>query len=86
MTWTELLDALDAELSDGGTGGAWHPPAGIGPLPADLEDRARSLVRAQTERAASVRAELDALRRHLDALDRIPPSRPDAAVYLDLDG
>lgn len=86
MTWADLLDGLEAELMGDPAGALpWHPPAGLGPLPAHLEDRARTVVRAQADRSRQLRAELDTVRGHLDALDRIPQRHPDA-VYLDLDG
>ncbi|SDQ50344.1 hypothetical protein [Microbacterium sp. cf332] len=91
--WSALLDGLEADVArdpastdvDAGAG-AWHPPVDLGPLPADLADRARALVGAQAARARRLSAELDAHRAHLAALARIPQTRPDAAVYLDLDG
>ncbi|MFS0713211.1 hypothetical protein ABC195_04960 [Microbacterium sp. 2P01SA-2] len=86
MIWADLLDGLEAELTGDPAGDLpWHPPAGLGPLPEHLEDRARTILRAQTSRARQLRTELDTLRGHLGALDRIPQSLPEA-VYLDIDG
>ncbi|WP_146752007.1 hypothetical protein [Microbacterium sp. SMR1] len=86
MTWSDLLDGLEAELAaDTSPAQPWHAPANLGPIPAHLEDRARAILRAQADRARALHAEQDALRGHLDALDRIPQSQPDA-VYLDVDG
>lgn len=86
VTWADLLDRLEAELIGDPTGALpWNPPAGLGPLPAHLQNRARAVVRAQADRSRQLRTELDTVRGHLDALDRIPQQHPDA-VYLDVDG
>lgn len=65
----------------------WQPPAGIGPIPAHLEERARDLLTCQKKLVR----ELDAARRlagqHLAALRIVPPAREaDRSVYLDVTG
>ncbi|AMM19699.1 hypothetical protein AX769_05490 [Frondihabitans sp. PAMC 28766] len=62
----------------------WSPPAGLGPMPADLEPRALEAQEAQKSALARV---LEARRRvvkHITALKAVPPKRDkDASVYLD---
>ncbi|MBB5640811.1 hypothetical protein [Cryobacterium roopkundense] len=65
----------------------WRPPATIGPIPAQLEGRARDLLVCQQKLVR----ELDAARRtagqHLAALRTVPPVRElDRSVYLDVTG
>lgn len=83
--WTALLDRFEHDL-DGASEilEQWTAPAA--PLPAELADRARRLLRLQQERIARTRAELDDVRGQLDALRRVPAVRPDVPAYLDVDG
>jgi hypothetical protein len=61
-TWNAALDRLEDDVHAGlalglagGAGdalGTWMPPAGLGPLPAELVDRARRIAAAQLEVSA----------------------------------
>lgn len=83
--WTALLDRFERDL-DGASEilEQWTAPAA--PLPAELAERARRLLRLQQERIARTRAELDDVRGQLEALRRVPAARPDVPAYLDVDG
>lgn len=65
---------------------AWHPPAGLGPLPAPLLTRARTLLDRQLEVAVLVAQATVASRRQMVAT-RALRARPAALpVYLDAEG
>ncbi|MBT0993083.1 hypothetical protein KIN34_02090 [Cellulomonas sp. DKR-3] len=65
---------------------AWHPPAGLGPLPAPLLTRARTLLDRQLEVAGLVAHAAVASRRQAVAA-RALRARPAAVpVYLDAEG
>jgi hypothetical protein len=84
--WTALLDGFERDL-DGSSDvlESWVPP--VKPLPAELADRARGVLRRQEERIARTRDELDEVRQQLDALRRVPAARrADAPAYLDVNG
>lgn len=98
--WARALDALEADLAetnqmlDGSPdeigplvlrrATAWRVPHGLGPLPAELADRASGVLAAQRSTAARLARALSATRvraRILDAgADRTAP------VYLDAEG
>jgi hypothetical protein len=92
--WSRTLDELEASLgaeaADHGVSydtGTWTPPGDLGPIPAELEARARQLLSGQRE----LIAELDHTRRataaQLIALRKMPATRPTgASVYLDTNG
>lgn len=93
--WTELLDRLELdadrilastpETADTAVIEPWTPPTT--PLPVHLADRARRVVERQRLAMERTRADLDDLRQHLGAVDRIPGTRrPDAPAFLDVDG
>ena len=83
--WVALLDRLESDLAEPEpVVSPWTKPET--PLPPALADRARRLQQRQQERMRQVRAELDGVRHHLDALRRVPPGRGDAPAYLDIDG
>lgn len=83
--WVALLDRFERDLDDAtDILEQWTAPAA--PLPIELADRARRLLRLQQERIARTRAELDDVRGQLDALRRVPAARPDVPAYLDIDG
>ena len=64
----------------------WQPPAGLGPLPVPLLDRARALHTRQLDVARRLAEQAAVSRRHLAATAALR-ARPDAvAVYVDLEG
>ena len=94
QTWDEALGELEARL--GGLAahsagdsprGVWRAPSVVGPIPADLVDRARALLAAQHGVADDLRAALADTARHLAALKSIPSRVPrGTSVYLDVTG
>jgi hypothetical protein len=93
--WTTVLDRLEDDVHDGlrlglagGVGAPlerWMPPAGLGPLPAELEDRARRIAAAQLEVTALL-AGLQAETAKQRAAARAVPLAHDraAAAYVDV--
>ncbi|WP_136042791.1 MULTISPECIES: hypothetical protein [unclassified Microbacterium] len=93
--WTDLLDRLELDAdriltaapgtADTAVIEPWTPPST--PLPVHLADRARRVIERQRLAMERTRTDLDDLRQHLGAVDRIPGTRrPDAPAYLDVDG
>jgi hypothetical protein len=95
--WVAALDELelavddaeqmlaDAHRTPAGAGG-WCPPAGLGPLPASLETRARAILERQLAVAEALSAAAVRSRRQLRAQQALRPFVPHAPVYVDLDG
>ncbi|MDT0156376.1 hypothetical protein Q9R19_01935 [Microbacterium sp. ARD32] len=83
-TWEELLDRFERDLDSSREPASWHPPAE--PLPAELADRAREVLRRQQEHIAVVRAEQDAIAHQLVALRRVPDTSADVPAFLDVAG
>jgi len=99
--WLAALDELEAvagrdpQLSvDGAGAGAgagasavWTPPAGLGPLPAELADRAAAVAGAQRGALARLDAARKAVLAHLGAVRSVESSHePERPVYLDATG
>jgi hypothetical protein len=87
--WLAVLDELETELAavhDGGrTAAAWTAPKDLGPIPAELVDRAARLAAAQQEAIAALQAAVQANRRQSAFLDAVPKATgPAAAAYLDV--
>lgn len=82
--WDALLDLFERELDGSPDTAAWHPPAD--PLPAELAERAREVLRRQQEHIAAVRAEQDAIAHQLVALRRVPDTSADVPSFLDVAG
>ncbi len=64
----------------------WVAPANLGPLPADLIDRATRLLSAQRERMAALDSSRRSAGRHLAAVRSIATPPTDQSVYLDVTG
>jgi len=94
--WVRVLEELEAELvevlgSTGSTSGGstteWVPPGDIGPIPEDMQPRARELLGGQRELIAELERAKQATAAQLAALRRMPTTRPSgASVYLDTSG
>jgi hypothetical protein len=101
--WTEVLERLEDDLraalaagkasedasaaSPSHRSSRWTPPAGLGPLPAELRDRAERLAEAQRHTAHYLRDQRDTTARHLAAVRSVPPAEADRpSVYFDLLG
>lgn len=82
--WEALLDRFERDLVSSQDPAPWHPPAE--PMPAELADRAREVLRRQQERIGAVRAEQDAIAHQLVALRRVPDSSSDVPAFLDVAG
>jgi hypothetical protein len=94
--WLEVLDLLEDAVEQAGrpdgSGGSetepapWTPPTGIGPLPEDLADRARTLLAAQESAMAELRAAQRTNRSHAGVLRALPHRAGTSSVYLDVEG
>jgi hypothetical protein len=82
--WEALLDRFERDLDSTRDAAPWYPPAT--PLPEELADRARAVLRRQQEHIAVVRAEQDAIAHQLVALRRVPETRGDVPAFLDVAG
>jgi hypothetical protein len=91
---TELeLDVADAEallradhLAHPARTTPWIPPAGLGPLPASLLDRARTLLDRQLDVARRTAEQALLSRRHVIAVDAMRDRPAAVPVYLDTEG
>lgn len=61
----------------------WRPPAGLGPLPAALADRARALLERQVETGRRVAEAAALARRHARAAQGMRSAPEAAPVYVD---
>ena len=95
--WVAALDELelavgDAELMLAGAHAlvarppAWHPPLGLGPMPASLEARARAILGRQLAVAEELSAAAIRNRRQLRIHEQMVPFVPHPPVYVDLEG
>ncbi|MDN4613424.1 hypothetical protein P5G50_03060 [Leifsonia sp. F6_8S_P_1B] len=90
--WTDALERLEQVLREALAGGAfepgvWTPPAGLGPLPVELRERATRLLDAQQHTLRHLADMRRSTARHLSAVRSVPrdASGP-APVYVDLVG
>jgi len=94
--WLAALDELEAiagrdpqvgaERADGPQA-AWTPPSGLGPLPAELAERAAAVAGAQRTALARLDAARKAVLAHLGAVRSVESARePERPVYLDATG
>lgn len=94
--WSRVLDELESELGDilvtagspagvpAGSTTGWTPPGDLGPIPPELETRARELLAGQRELIAELEHARRATAAQLNALRKMPATRPArASVYLD---
>lgn len=63
--------------------GPWEPPAGLGPMPMALVDRARTLLDRQIAVARQVAEAADLSRRHSRAVQAMRTQPPSSPVYVD---
>lgn len=70
----------------GGRPVTWTPPSGLGPLPDQLLDRARTLEAAQTRVALRLEEIRTTAGEHLAALRAVPTAQAHSPVYLDVEG
>ncbi len=89
LAWLQALADLEASLGATASGedAAWVAPGDLGPIPADLERRARDLVDGQSELIAELRRARHMTASHIAALRAVPASSgARASVYLDTSG
>jgi len=87
--WSALLDELERDVANAGAreGTPWRPPTNLGPLPAELVERARELAAAQQDALVALHEEQHSTRRHLTALRALPQQRNETGpLYLDTSG
>jgi hypothetical protein len=88
--WREILDGFEADIAlavSGGTPESWTPPADVGPVPAELAERALRVADAQRETAAILAKTKADAAAHLEALDAVPGSLYSGhALLLDVRG
>ncbi|WP_159793710.1 hypothetical protein [Puerhibacterium puerhi] len=99
--WVDALDQLDLDLAAAeqmlaaahlppvaavARAQAWRPPAGIGPLPASLEQRARELLDRQLAVAQRLAEAAAQARRQRVAAEAMRTRSADAPVFLDTQG
>lgn len=90
--WAAALDALEGELEwardlDRPGASAWSAPAGLGPIPAELLDRAKAIQASQRELTERLLHSHGETARHLAAVRTVPAARPHTnSVYLDVAG
>lgn len=78
----EAVLALD-HIADAPQRSAWTPPAGLGPLPAPLAERARALLDRQLEVGRRLAEAAELSRRHSRAAQALRQAPPAVPVYLD---
>lgn|GEM_PF-1386593 len=88
---TETPEGDAAERVESGTGTSagepWSPPRGLGPIPAELVARARSVHRTQLAAAEYLEGRRDEAARHLAAVSAVPRGDgADRSRYLDVIG
>lgn len=77
----------DGALHEGAARAGWQPPSGLGPIPAELRERARRLALAQQEAIHELQTTATSHRKHAAFIDTIPTAgRSSRAVYLDTTG
>lgn len=88
VAWTEVLDRLERDVAAAEALGTltelWVPPRGIGPLPRELTERARTILAAQAVALGRMQQEHGMIVKHTAALESIPTRRrAHQPVYLD---
>lgn len=90
LAWSDALDVLENELHGAlaqATPVPWRPPAGLGPIPPELKDRAARLLEAQLHTIRYLQDVRQTTARHLAAVRSVPRSEVGAhPVYFDLIG
>ena len=87
--WAEALERMESELH-----GAlakvdpipWRPPAGLGPIPEELQERAARLLEAQLHTIRYLEESRQAPARHLGQTRPVPEQSSPHPVFFDLLG
>jgi hypothetical protein len=84
--WSDALDELEYRLRHPDVSD-WTPPENLGPIPPELEERARALLDAQREALDAMNAQREEIGRHLSAVKSVPSAHDSArSIYLDVTG
>jgi hypothetical protein len=89
-TWEEVLDGFERDLQAADDlsqeYAGWAPPVDLGPIPAHLEDRARTVLDRQLRALATLEPQVAAARYQVESNRRPvrPAARLAASVYLDV--
>ncbi|MBX9246632.1 hypothetical protein ICW40_17720 [Actinotalea ferrariae] len=78
----EAMLSLD-HIADAPPRDPWAPPTALGPLPAPLVDRARTLLDRQIEVGRRLAEAAELSRRHSRAAQALRQAAPSVPVYLD---
>lgn len=79
--------ALATRSEESSSVAKWRPPVDLGPIPAQLIERARAVLDSQFEVMRRIETARDAAGAHITALRTARQSRPsDRSVYLDVTG
>lgn len=88
--WTDALTVIEADLQKAIAQvdpSPWAAPSGLGPIPAELAERAARLLDAQLHTIRYLEDVRRTTARHLAAVRSVPPADGDAKpVYFDLIG
>ncbi|WP_411700795.1 hypothetical protein [Conyzicola sp.] len=94
-SWVEVLAALEesaasaldpGSMTDAAAPATWTPPAGLGPLPLPLRERAQTLLADQRGAARALDELQRETGRHLAAVRAVPQLSDRQSVYLDVTG
>lgn len=95
VAWAQALEALELDVATAermlasghlatvAPHDPWTPPAGLGPLPLALVERATTLLDRQLEVARRLAEAADLSRRHMRAAQALRSAAPSVPVYLD---
>lgn len=97
MRWHDFLDRIEADVAAGLASledptvpvhvDLWVPPADLGAMPADLTERALSVLAAQKEIRERMQGARNSAGKQLTALRSVPdPHKSGKSVYLDVTG
>ncbi|WP_353987996.1 hypothetical protein [Ruicaihuangia caeni] len=85
--WAAELERLERSLEDEhGLSAGWEPPASLIPIPESLRARAERLLARQEQRLSELQTRAEGVKKHLRALNTVPPAKEHAAVFLDVTG
>ena len=95
--WVTILVEMEERLDDAArvmgsadsviAADAWTVPSNIGPIPAELAERARDVLSNQRKIVGELENARRVTLKHLAAVRSVPPARnPGTSVYLDVAG
>jgi hypothetical protein len=69
QAWERTLDLLEVDLHSSRSLEVWEPPTDLPPMPPEVADRARQLLKQQSELLTQLESTRRKVRRHLQYLD-----------------